>query len=180
MAAEVLAIACANLDTLEPVEVRVAIQVSIDTGGQPENILALPLNCLDRDKDEAAALVYDNAKANRLGRRLPIGEATAKVIAAQQDRVRALFPHTPPPELTLLPTPRRNPHGRTPISNDLLDARQRQWISALPLLHSRDGIEIDKTKITPYTTGSVMPNVVRIPVSRSTFWLNCSITAAIR
>jgi integrase len=148
--AAVLAVLCANLDTLEPVEVRVAIQISIDTGRRPEEILALPLNCLNRDKDEAAVLVYDNAKAHRLGRRLPIGEATAKVIAAQQDRVRALFPHTPVAELALLPTPRRNPHGRTPISIDMLDARHREWISALPVLRTHDGIEVDKTKITPY------------------------------
>ncbi len=148
---EVLVVLCGDLDTLKPVEVRVAIQISIDTGRRPEEILALPLNCLNRDKDGAAVLVYDNAKAHRLGRRLPIGEATAKVIVAQQDRVRALFPHTPPTELTLLPTPRRNPHGRTPISIDMLDARHREWISALPVLRTRDGIEVDKTKITPYT-----------------------------
>jgi integrase len=148
--AAVLAVLCANLDTLEPVEVRVAIQISIDTGRRPEEILALPLNCLNRDKDGAAVLVYDNAKAHRLGRRLPIGEATAKVIAAQQDRVRALFPHTAVAELALLPTPRRNPHGRTPISIDMLDARHREWISALPVLRTHYGIEVDKTKITPY------------------------------
>jgi hypothetical protein len=86
-------------------------------------------------------LVHDNAKAHRLGRRLPIGEATAKVIAAQQNRVRAMFPDTPIAELALLPTPRRNPHGHTPISIDTLDARHREWISALPVLHTRDGIE---------------------------------------
>lgn len=148
---EVLVVLCADLDTLKPVEVRVAIQISIDTGRRPEEMLALPLNCLDRDKDAAAVLVYDNAKAHRLARRLPIGEATAKVIAAQQDRVRALFPHTPPAELTLLPTPRRNPHGRAPISIDMLDARHREWISGLPVLRTRDGIEVDKTKITPYS-----------------------------
>jgi hypothetical protein len=96
-------------------------------------------------------LVYDNAKANRLGRRLPIAEGTAKVIAAQQDRVRGRFPHTPLAELTLLPTPRRNPEGRTPISIDMLDARHREWVAALPVLRTREGIEVDKTKITPYS-----------------------------
>ena len=90
--AEVMAVLCAHLDTLEPVEVRVATQIGIDTGRRPEDILALPLNCLDRDKDGAAVLVYDNAKANRLGRRLPISEATATVITGQLQRVRAMFP----------------------------------------------------------------------------------------
>ena len=145
-----MAVLCANLDTLEPVEVRVATQIGIDTGRRPEDILALPLNCLDRDKDGAAVLVYDNAKADRLGRRLPISEATAAVITGQQQRVRAMFPDTPVAELALLPTTRRNPHGRTPISIDMLDARHREWVSNLPILCTRDGLEIDKTKIVPY------------------------------
>ena len=38
-------------------------------------------------------LVYDNAKADRLGRRLPISEATAAVIIGQQARVRARSRH---------------------------------------------------------------------------------------
>ena len=104
-----MAVLCANLDTLEPTEVRVATQIGIDTGRRPEDILALPLDCLDRDKDGAAVLVYDNIKANRLGRRLPISKTTAAVITAQQHRVRAMFPDTPVAELKLLPTTRRNP-----------------------------------------------------------------------
>jgi integrase len=147
---EVMAVLCANLDTLEPVEVRVATQIGIDTGRRPEDILALPCNCLSRDKDEAAVLVYDNAKAHRLGRRLPISEATAAVITGQQQRVRAMFPDTPIAELALLPTTRRNPHGRTPISIDMLDARHREWVSDLPILCARGGLEINKTKIVPY------------------------------
>ena len=147
---EVMAVLCAHLDTLEPVEVRVATQIGIDTGRRPEDILALPCNCLSRDKDGAAVLVYDNAKAHRLGRRLPISEATAAVITGQQQRVRAMFPDTPIAELALLPTTRRNPHGRTPISIDMLDARHREWVSDLPILCTRDGLEINKTKIVPY------------------------------
>jgi integrase len=148
---EVLALLCANLDSLEPIEVRVATQIGIDTGRRPEDILALPVNCLDRDTDGAAVLVYDNIKADRLGRRLPIGEATAKVIIDQQQRVRAMFPDTAVAELTLLPSTRRNPHGHTPIRIDTLDARHREWITALPVLRTRDGIEVDKSKITPYS-----------------------------
>jgi len=147
---EITAILCANLDTLEPAEVRVATQLSIDTGRRPEDILGLPLDCLARDKDGAAVLIYDNIKADRLGRRLPIAEATAAVITTQQERVRARFPHTPAAGLTLLPTPRRNPDGRAPISIDMLDNRHREWVDALPGLHTREGGEFDKTRITPY------------------------------
>jgi integrase len=147
---EIMAMLCANLDTLEPPEVKVATQLGIDTGRRPEDILGLPLNCLARDKDGGAVLVYDNIKADRLGRRLPISETTAAVITGQQDRVRARFPHTAAAQLTLLPTPRRNPDGRTPISIDMLDNRHREWADALPTLRTRDGAEFDKTRIIPY------------------------------
>ena len=147
---EIMAMLCANLDALEPPEVKVATQLGIDTGRRPEDILSLPLDCLARDKDGGAVLVYDNIKADRLGRRLPISETTATVIIGQQDRVRARFPHTPPAQLTLLPTPRRNPDGRIPISIDMLDNRHREWADALPRMRTRDGAEFDKTRIIPY------------------------------
>ena len=94
---EIMTVLCANLDTLAPVEVAVATQIAIDTGRRPEDILGLPLDCLDRDTDGAAVLVYDNAKAHRLGRRLPISDATAAVITGQQQRVRRTVPRTPRP-----------------------------------------------------------------------------------
>ena len=53
------------------------------------------MDCLHRDNDGGAVLVYDNAKADRLGRRLPISQATAAVITAQQQRVRATVPRHP-------------------------------------------------------------------------------------
>jgi integrase len=149
--AEIMATLCANLDALEPAEVRTATQICIDTGRRPEDILGLPLNCLARDKDGGAVLVYDNIKADRLGRRLPIGESTAALIISQQDRVRARFPDTPAAQLTLLPSPRRNPDGRTPISIDMLDNRHREWANALPPLRTRDGAEFDKARIIPYS-----------------------------
>ena len=147
---EIMAMLCANLDTLEPAEVRAATEIAIDTGRRPEEILGLPLDCLDRDKDGAPVLVYDNAKAHRLGRRLPIGEATAAVITGQQQRVRALFPATPAGELALLPAPRRNPDGRRPISIAMLEDRHRDWVTGLGTLRTRDGVEFDKAKIVPY------------------------------
>jgi integrase len=147
---EIMAMLCANLDTLEPPEVNVATQLGIDTGRRPEDILGLPLDCLDRDKDGGTVLVYDNIKADRLGRRLPINETTAAVIIGQQNRVRARFPHTLAAQLTLLPTPRRNPDGRTPISIDMLDNRHREWVDTLPRMRTRDGAEFDKTRIIPY------------------------------
>jgi len=148
--AEIMAVLCANLDSLHPAEVRTATLLGIDTGRRPEEILALPLDCLARDSDGGHVLVYHNAKANRLARRLPITEATAAVVTAQQARARERFPHTPASELKLLPSPRRNPNGHRQISIDMLEDRHRAWAHELPALRTRDGAQFDKTKIVPY------------------------------
>jgi integrase len=147
---EVMALLCASLDTLEPPEVKVAVQIAIDTGRRPEDILDLPLDCLHRDKDGAAVLVYDNAKAGRLGRRLPVGEATAAVITGQQARVRARYPAARPGVLKLLPAPRANPGGGKAITIAMLDDRHREWVTRLGPLRVRDGTEIGSARLVPY------------------------------
>jgi integrase len=147
---EIMTVLCASLHALEPAEVRAATQIGIDTGRRPEDILGLPLDCLARDKDGGAVLVYDNVKASRLGRRLPISNATAEVITSQQQRVRQRFPHAPAAKLKLLPTSYRNPDGTKPISRSTLEARHRDWVAALPALRTRDGLAFDTAKIVPY------------------------------
>ena len=64
-------------------------------GGAPRRSARCPGTAWTRDGDGAPVLVYDNHKAGRARRRLPISETTAKVIIAQQQRVRARFPGTP-------------------------------------------------------------------------------------
>lgn len=105
---------CDNLDALEQTagrEVRVGTELLMDTGRRPKEIRELPLDCLAQDPDGSPVLVYDNFKSYRLGRRLPIGKATAAVIAGQQERVRTLFPHTLVSELKLLPATKKKPRG---------------------------------------------------------------------
>jgi len=131
-------------------EIRLAIELLMDTGRRPDEILRLRWDCLSRDPDGAAVLVYDNHKRYRRDRRLPISQATAELIIAQQARVRERFPGTPLAELVLLPTPHANPDGRRPISGGLLDMRHRTWIDQLPTIRLDDGIEFDTAKIVPY------------------------------
>jgi integrase len=131
-------------------EIRVAVELLMDTGRRPEEVLRLRWDCLGRDPDGSAVLVYDNHKRDRRDRRLPISQATAEVITAQQARVRERFPDTPLTELVLLPTPHANPAGRSPISGGLLDMRHRSWVDRLPTLRRDDGTEFDKSKIIPY------------------------------
>ena len=147
---EIMTALCASLHALEPAEVRAATRIGIDTGRRPEDILNLPLDCLARDKDGGAVLVYDNVKADRLRRRLPISAATAEVIISQQQRVRERFPHVPAAKLKLLPTTYRNPDGNKPISRSTLEARHRDWVNALPELRTRDDVVFDTSKIVPY------------------------------
>lgn len=147
---EIMRQLCAHLDDITSPHTRAAIELAIDTGRRPEEICDLPYDCATRDGDGGAVLIFDNHKANRLGRRLPISEATAAVIAAQQARVRARHPHTAAAELKLLPTDRRNPDGRTAITAFSLAFAHRHWIERLPALVTTDGVEFDKARIVLY------------------------------
>jgi integrase len=131
-------------------EIRLAVELLIDTGRRPEEILRLPHDCVAHDPDGAATLVYDNHKRDRRDRTLPISQTTSALIIAQQRRVHERFPDTPRAELALLPTSRANPSGRKPISGGLLDLRHRTWVDQLPALRLDDGTEFDKAKIVPY------------------------------
>ena len=147
---EIMQQLCAQLDQLTTPETRTAVELAIDTGRRPEEICELDFDCLARDEDGQPVLLYDNHKANRPGRRLPISEHTAALIAAQQQRVRARYPHTPLGELKLLPTDRRNPGGRRAITGFSLAFAHRVWVDKLPVLRSGDGVEYDKRKIVLY------------------------------
>jgi integrase len=147
---EIMQQLCAHLDELTTPETRTAVELAIDTGRRPEEICDLDFDCLARDEDGQPVLVFDNHKANRPGRRLPIGEHTAALILAQQQRVRARFPDTSVGELKLLPTDRRNPGGRRAITAFSLAFAHRVWVAKLPVLHTVDGVEYDKAKIVLY------------------------------
>ncbi|MFF1344245.1 tyrosine-type recombinase/integrase [Streptomyces sp. NPDC058290] len=130
---EVMRVLCANLDLLEEMsttEVRVATELLIDTGRRPDEIYTLTLDCLETDPDGSPVLIYDNHKAYRLGRRLPIGSETAEVIRRQQQRVRDRFPDVAPARLRLLPRPKTNPEGTKPVSD--IASRHRKWVDSLP------------------------------------------------
>lgn len=147
---EIMRQLCAHLDEVRSPVMRCAIELAIDTGRRPEELCTLNLDCLSRDDDGAAVLVYDNHKANRLGRRLPISENTAQLLIDQHARVRARWPDTPLAELKLLPTDRRNPDGTKAITAFSLAFAHRTWVSRMPMLPTTDGAEFDKTKIVLY------------------------------
>ena len=148
--AEIMRQVCGHLPSLPAPHIRTAIEILIDTGRRPEDVVALPLDCLAASQDGSPVLIYDNHKANRLGRRLPVPEATARSIRAQQQRVRGQFPGTPAGALKLLPTGWANRDGRRPLTVPALSAAHRDWVTSLPPLLLPDGAEYDKDRIVPY------------------------------
>ena len=132
---EVMRHLCEHLEALDQrgcPEARVVIELLIDTGRRPNEVCQLRLDCLDRDADGKPVLIYDNFKAHRHDRRLPIPEATASLITRQQQRVRERFPDEPANQLKLLPATTRNPVGRRAITDGWVGRRHRDWVAGLP------------------------------------------------
>ncbi|WP_199199038.1 site-specific integrase [Amycolatopsis sp. CA-128772] len=153
---EVMRHLCSHLQRLETAscpEIRIAVELLIDTGRRPDEICQLKLECLERDGDGKPVLIYDNIKANRKDRRLPIPGATAAVIEKQQQRVRDRFPDEPAGKLKLLPAPTRNPHGTKCITDSWVSGRHREWVTAFPEVEVPAAVEIDGkvvTKMLPF------------------------------
>jgi len=146
---------CGHLPELEQAissrETRVAVELLMDTGRRPAEICTLTWDCLARAGDGTPVLVYDNAKAHRMRRRLPVSEHTATLITGQKAAARDRFPGTPPARLALLPSRRLNPAGSHPVTEDNLIGRHRIWLTAMGPLLRADGTEYDKKLITPYS-----------------------------
>ena len=76
-----------DLERRNGTAVRVAVELLIDTGSRPDEICRLPIDCLDVGVDGKTVLVYTGHKRNRTGRRLPISDATTRLIRDQLTRV---------------------------------------------------------------------------------------------
>jgi len=152
---EIMEQLCGRLHELEEIiscrEIRVAVELMIDTGRRPAEVCTLDWDCLARDADGTPVLVYDNSKAHRQRRRLPVSEHTAGLITGQKTAVRERFPDTPPARLKLLPSRRLNPDGTRPVTEDNLTGRHRIWVNSMGSLRRADGTEYDKSLISPYS-----------------------------
>ncbi|WP_369211748.1 tyrosine-type recombinase/integrase [Streptomyces flavofungini] len=150
---EILRQLCSHLDLFESMccrELRVAVEILIDTGRRPDEICCLDLDCLTRDGQGKPVLLYSNWKEERIGRELPVHETTAALIRTQQDRVRSRFPGRPASKLVLLPSGQLNLHGTKSYDSNYLSAPHREWVEAMPELHLDDGTVFDKEKVFPY------------------------------
>jgi hypothetical protein len=110
-----------------------------DTGRRPNEIVSLPRDCLETRGDQIS-LVWNNHKARRMRRRLPITTNTAQAIRTWQTRRTGLEPVLPPtgadhlfPALTPLATRRH-------LYTSYLSETLRHWVDSIPHLHA-EGID---------------------------------------
>jgi integrase len=124
-----------------------------DTGRRPLEIAALDTECLERVSDDSN-LIWDNFKAKRMRRRLPIDGQTARIIQEWQEERRNLrtIAHSPD---KLFPAPgaiSTTPHIPTASISTVL----REWVTSLERIDSEvigeDGEPepFDRSKIYPY------------------------------
>ncbi|MGW0868847.1 tyrosine-type recombinase/integrase [Streptomyces sp. NPDC002611] len=164
---EVVRALCEGLPALEAqsgVDIRTTIELIIDTGRRPEEICTLFWDCLERDEDGKPVLIYDNHKANRMKRRLPISEATAGLIVKQQERIRERFPEAKTKKLRLLPSLKQNIAGTRPSTDEWAAARHRVWVDALPDIVVPTQVIIDGktvTKLLPFDKTRIFPYAYR-------------------
>ena len=103
------------------------------TGRRVGEVASLHLDCLDVDEYGKNVLVYDNHKAARMGRRLPLADSDlVTAIRAEQEWVAARFPDTPRERLWLLPRPHKNFDGSHHLSAHQLLTWMHTWVERIP------------------------------------------------
>ena len=138
-----------ELESRHGPEMRVAVELLMDTGRRPDEICRLPLQCLDRDA-RGPVLVYTDFKTNRCDCRLPISTATADVILKQQVRVRERFPIADQTKLVLLPGTNGNANGQRTIRATTLTNVHRVWVDAIADIRLDDGTPFPRRLVVPY------------------------------
>ncbi|WEB41853.1 site-specific integrase [Streptomyces yunnanensis] len=106
-----------------------------DTGRRLGEVASLKVGCVEQE-DDHYQLVYDNHKAKRNGRRLPIPQSTAELITLWEQR-RAELPLTERAGPWLFPSALHGSgRGNGHIRADSLSAALRTWVDALPRIDS--------------------------------------------
>jgi len=157
----------ALLESLAGQTIRAAVELGAGTGRRTAELCALRYACLDYDEHtgqdgtrrSSPVLVHDMPKVHKTNCRLPIHDREAKIITAQQARVRAAYPGTPIQRLVLFPRPLKNPDGTKAIGTSHLQREMRAWVQALECL---DGPERDRAgQPAPFPRERVIPYAFR-------------------
>jgi len=127
------------------------------TGRRVGEVTSLRLECLAVDEHGKDVLVYDNHKAGRMGRRLPLADsALVTAVRAQQAWVRERFPTTPTGPLWLLPRPHKNVDGTNHLDAGLINAWMRTWVERIeridagPCDANGEPVPFDRSGIHPH------------------------------
>jgi integrase len=130
-------------------------QLLRDTGRRPGEVVSLHIDCLEVI-DGQHNLIYDNHKAARMRRRLPITTQTARVVMASQHH-RALLPAPPALRDWLFPSPQlRAKQGHGHLTTDSVGRAFSTWVSRIDRidgeLRGPDGrpAPFDRSHVTPY------------------------------
>lgn len=130
-------------------------QILRDTGRRPGEVVSLEVGCVEII-DGQHNLIYDNHKAARLRRRLPITAATADVIATWQ-RHRAQLPTAPVTRRWLFPSPLlRSRQARGHLTAACVGVAFRAWARSIPQIDGEllgpdaTPLPFDRSLITPY------------------------------
>lgn len=105
------------------------------TGRRVGEVASLRLDCLDVDEYGKDVLIYDNHKAARMNRRLPLGDSElVAAIRSQQEWVADRFGRTAHERLWLLPRPHKNTDGSQHLSEHQILTWIRTWVDRIPAI----------------------------------------------
>ena len=134
---------------------RTIYQILRDTGRRPGELVSLRVGCVEII-DGQHNLIYDNHKAGRLRRRLPITSQTAELVLTWQARRSQLF--TPPATAQwLFPSPMlraQQSHGH--VTPACVCRAFKAWVKQIGTIHGDllgpDGrpAPFDRSHVTPY------------------------------
>ena len=130
------------------------------TGRRAGEVASLHHNCLDVDERGRPVLVYDNHKAGRMGRRLPISDSgLVEAIRQQQTWVAERFPATPADQLWLLPRPNKNTDGTIHLGAYQILVWIRTWVARIPRIDA--GPLNDTGQPMPFDRSAIHPHAFR-------------------
>ncbi|MBO0831168.1 MAG: site-specific integrase [Actinobacteria bacterium] len=130
------------------------------TGRRVGEIASLRLDCLDVDEYGKDVLIYDNHKAARMSRRLPLADsALVAAIRAQQAWVRERFGNAGRDPAWLLPRPHKNSDGSQHLSGHQILTWIRTWVERIPAIDAVPRGEHEEP--VPFSRRAIHPHALR-------------------
>lgn len=130
------------------------------TGRRVGEVASLHLDCLDVDEYGKDVLIYDNHKAGRMNRRLPLTDSQlVAAIRAQQAWVRERFGDAGQDQAWLLPRPHKNSDGSQHLSGHQILAWMRTWVERIPTIDA--GPHDSHGDPVPFKRSAIHPHALR-------------------